>query len=60
MARTNLFTAIEFMEIEVGWTWVGEFAMLMFTGWFFEGSTYIIISEKNDELAIIFQWQLLS
>lgn len=64
MAGTNLFTAIEFMVLEVGWAGVGEFAVLMFTRWLFEGWAkyiqYIIISGKSDELAIISQWQLLS
>lgn len=62
MAGTNLFTAIEFMVIEVGWAGVGEFAVLMFTRWFFEGwakYVYIIISGKSDELAIVSQWQWL-
>lgn len=57
MAGTNLFTAIEFMVIEVGWAGVGEFAVLMFTGWFFEGwAKYVlyIITGKSDELALIF------
>lgn len=45
------------MVIEVGCAGMGEFAVLMFTGWFFEGwAKYIlyIIPGKSDELAIIF------